>query len=577
MNETTRAQIRHQQRVEELCAASIRALAGKADLHFRGQRLYNGTRLLPRFALHLHPSHDGYTANGPEDFDDFRGAADGLALRLTHSDAGLHAGLCPGDPVERLLFDLLEQIRVEALAAPHLPGVRRNLRLRFERWSLAYHHSGLNESARGILLYTAAQMCRSRVSGEPPLALTEELIDPTRGMLVRRFGGDLYGLRRQRHDQAAYAAHALNIARVVAALMHSRDDERGDDTDDGEDPRSTFRLLFDREDSEDEGFAAANTQGDGGRALDAAADSYRVYTRAYDREVDAATLARAAVLAEYRERLDQRIAAQGINLPRLARDLKVLLAVPTQDGWDGAQEEGIIDGRRLAQLVSAPAERRLFRIDRWQPMADCVVTFLIDCSGSMRQHIDSVAMLVDVLVRALEMAGVSSEILGFTTGAWTGGRAQRDWQRAGRPANPGRLNEVCHMVFKAADTPWRRARPAIAALLKPDLFREGIDGEAVEWACGRMASRDEERRLLLVVSDGSPMDSATNLANEPHYLDHHLREVVLRHQQAGDIAICGVGVGLDLSPYYRRSLALDLSAPPGNRIFGEILSMIAKM
>jgi cobaltochelatase CobT len=184
-------------------------------------------------------------------------------------------------------------------------------------------------------------------------------------------------------------------------------------------------------------------------------------------------------------------------------------------------------------------------------------------------------MLVDVLARALEQAGVSSEILGFTTGAWNGGRAQRDWIRAGRPAHPGRLNERCHLVFKAAETPWRRARPAIAALLKGDLFREGFDGEAVDWACARLFARPEERKLLLVISDGSPMDGATLLANDAHYLDHHLRDVVARHEQARGVQIAGVGVGLDLSPYYSRSHVLDLGASTGNQIFREITALIA--
>jgi cobaltochelatase CobT len=563
----TSVRVRRRQRIEELCAASIRALTGTPDLHFRGQRLHRGTRVLPRFAPHLHPSFDD------DDFDSFRGAADGLAMRLAHSDAALHARLCPAHAVERLLFDLLEQFRVEALAASYLPGLRRNLRHRFEQWSLAYHHSGLNESARGILLYATAQACRSRVSGEPPLALTEELIGGARGMISSRITHDLAALRRQRHDQAAYAVHALNIARSVGALMHSRDDERGSATRAADDTRSSFSLMFDLDGDEHEGFAVAGAGVS--RVLAAAPDGYRVYTRAYDREVNAHTLVRRALLTEYRERLDKRIAAQRINLTRLARDLKALLATPAPDGWDGAQEEGVIDGRRLAQLVSSPAERRLFRSERLQPQADCLVSFLIDCSGSMKQHIETVAMLVDVFSRALELAGVCSEILGFTTGAWSGGRAQRDWQRAGRPAHPGRLNEVCHLVFKAADTPWRRARPAIAALLKPDLFREGIDGEAVEWACSRMDSRDEARRLLFVVSDGSPMDSATHLTNDQHYLDHHLREVVMRQEQLGRAAIFGIGVGLDLSPYYRYSHVLDLSATLSNRSFREILEMLA--
>jgi cobaltochelatase CobT len=254
----------------------------------------------------------------------------------------------------------------------------------------------------------------------------------------------------------------------------------------------------------------------------------------------------------------------------------MLLGVPTRDDWDGGQEEGAIDGRRLAQLVASPAERRLFRTERIEPIADSVVAFLVDCSGSMKEHAESVAMLVDVFARALERAGVASEALGFTTGAWNGGRARRDWQRAGRPSHPGRLNETLQIVFKDGDTTWRRARPAIASLLKTDLYREGVDGEAVEWACSRLRVRSEARRVLIVVSDGSPMDGATALANDPHYLDHHLQDVVERQTRDGGVEIVGIGVGLDLSPYYRRSHVLDLSSAIGDRAFREVIETLAR-
>ncbi|HEY4066696.1 MAG TPA: cobalt chelatase, partial [Burkholderiaceae bacterium] len=301
----------------------------------------------------------------------------------------------------------------------------------------------------------------------------------------------------------------------------------------------------------------------------------RVFTTAYDRELAAASLVRAEVLKDYRQRLDRRIAGLGVNLAHLARDLKALLALPQRDGWDGGQEEGQIDGRRLAQLVSSPTERRLFRTEREEPRADCLVSVLIDCSGSMKEHIESVAVLVDVWVRALEQAGVASEVLGFTTGAWNGGRAQRDWIRAGRPAHPGRLNEVCHLVFKDAATSWRRGRAGIAAMLKAELFREGIDGEAMGWAMRRLVARDEARQMLIVISDGSPMDSATALANDAHYLDHHLKDVVERFEAQG-AEIYGVGVGLDLSPYYSRSHVLDLSGPLDHALFRELIELIAR-
>ena len=561
--------VRQEELVAELCAGVVRAFSGERDLHFRGRRLHRGRMALPWFAPHLHPSPD------TDDFASFRGVADGLALRLTASDAALHQSLRPEEPVERMLFEMLEQFRAEAMAPEAMVGMRHNLRHRHEEWSLAFHHSGLTDTARGLLLYAVAQICRARVNGEQVVEETEDMLEATRFALAPLIGHALAGLRKDRADQAAYAVHARAIARIVAAMLHEAGDGDSEAARDAhvDDKRSVFSLVADMDQEIVERFTTAES----GRseALEGAGGAYRVFTDAYDREHDAATLARKEVLAGHREKLDRRIAAQGVNIARLARELRALLAEPERDGWDGAQEEGLVDGRRLAQLVASPTERRLFRTERMEPLADCIVTFLIDCSGSMKEHAEPVAMMVDVFARALEQAGVACEVLGFTTGAWNGGRPQREWVRAGRPPHPGRLNERCHIVFKAAATPWRRARPAMAALLKADLFREGIDGEAVDWACMRLRQRGEARKLLMVISDGSPMDSATHLANDAHYLDHHLRDVVARQEQRGDIEIAGIGVGLDLSPCYSRSHVLDLANPSGNTIFREVIGLMA--
>ena len=562
---TAQDRARHQEQVEELCAASIRALSGQADLHFRGQRLHRGRKPLALYAPHLHPSLDD------ADFGSFRGAADGLALRLAGSDAALHARLGPQGAVERMLFELLEQYRAESLVPDVLPGARRNLRHAFESWSLAFHHAGLTDSAHGILLYTVVQMCRARVFGEPVVEETEDLLEATRAAIGPLLGTPLAGLRRERHDQAAYAVFALEIAHLVGEMLRNSQAEQGPGGALGDnDDKAAFALLMDTEGDTISNFATAMSGRS--RVLEDADGGYRVFTRLYDRELLAAALVRAELLKEYRERLDARIAAMGVNLARLARELRALLARPVLDGWDGGQEEGLIDGRRLAQLVASPTERRLFRTEHDEPQADCVLTVLLDCS--MKQHAEPLAALVDVWVRALEMAGVGTEVLGFTTGAWNGGRAQRDWMRSGRPLHPGRLNEVHHLVFKDADTPWRRAKPNLAALLKPDLFREGIDGEAVLWATRRLGARTEGRRMLMVVSDGSPMDSATNLANDLHYLDHHLRDVVQGVETAGVVEIFGVGVALDLSPYYSRSHVLDLDATGPRDWLQELLALI---
>lgn len=562
---------RHQQRIDDLCAASIRALSDEADLHFRGRRLYRGDNRLPPFAPHLSPKP------GIDDFQSFRGAADAMALRLRLADPVLHKSLQPTEPLPRMLFEMLEQFRVEALAPTDMPGMAHNLRHRFEAWSLAFYNSGLTETSKGMLLYTVAQITRSRVTAQAVVEATEDAIEATRMSIVRSLGHDLAGLRRKRHDQAAYAEHALSIANLVAGMLAAYDmdeDAGGSDSDtEPDDKPLDFNLWmdFDGEDA-DESFASASSGSS--RSLAESGGVYRIFTDEFDTELEAATLVRPAMLQEYRERLDQRIEQQGLSVPRLARALHAVLAVSVRDGWISDQEEGYIDGRQLSQLITSPAERRLFRIEQYAPVSDSAVSFLIDCSGSMREHIEAVAVLVDVMTRALDQIGVVTEVLGFSTNAWNGGRAQKAWMRAGRPAHPGRLNETAHLIFKDSDTPWRRARPAIGALLKSDLFREGVDGEAVQWAAQRLVQRHDGRRLLLVVSDGSPTDGATTLANDANYLDHHLCNVVASLEAQSEVEIYGIGVGLDLSPYYRQNRAFDLSQSVSNAVLREIVAMI---
>lgn len=569
--QATAGATRHQQRIDDLCAASIRAFSGLSGLHFRGRRLYRDDKPLPPFAPHLSPKP------GVDDFSSFRGAADAMALRLRCADAELHKSLRPAEPMERMLFEMLEQFRVEALAPADMPGMVHNLRHRFEAWSMAFYNSGLTETAKGMLLYTVAQITRSRVTAQPVVEATEDTIETTRMSIVRSLGHGLAGMRRQRLDQAAYAEHALSIAHMVASMLaaYDLDEVTGADNSDTEpdDKPLDFNLWMDFDDEDGgEGFTTASTGTS--RTLAESGGVYRVFTNAFDTEVNAATLVRAAALQENRERLDRRIEQQGLSVARLARELIAVLATPVRDGWLHGQEEGYIDGRQLSQLITSPSERRLFRLEQHAPVTDSAVSFLVDCSGSMREHIESVAILVDVMVRALDQIGVVTEVLGFTTNAWNGGRAQKAWMRAGRPPHPGRLNEVAHLVFKDSDTPWRRARPAMGALLKSDLFREGVDGEAVTWAAQRLVQRHDGRRLLLVVSDGSPTDSATTLANDAHYLDHHLCHVVAELQAQAEVEVYGIGVGLDLSPYYRQSRALDLSHSVTQAVLREIVAML---
>jgi cobaltochelatase CobT len=554
---------RDRERIEELCLAAIRALSGQRGLHFRAGRLHGIDAPVLAEAPHLRAEPD-------EDFDSHRGVADGLALRLLHSDADLHRRLAPEEPVARLVFEMLEQFRVESRLRADLKGARGNLRHRHETWSKAFHASGLTETARGMLLYTVAQICRSRVMGESVVEDTEDLLEGARFSLSPLIGHEVAALRRVRDDQAAYAVPARRLAEKVADLVREDDLEEGDESILS--TRAGFSLWVAPAEIDD--ASDADSPAGAGR-LATGVLAYRVFTRAYDQEARVVDLVRREQLLDYRQRLDERLEDHRINVSKLARALQAVLTTPEPSGWDSAQEEGHIDGRSLSQLIASPAERRLFRTDRVEPVSDTLVTFLVDCSGSMRRHQEAVAIMVDVFVRALDLAGVSSEVLGFTTRAWNGGRAMRDWRRSGRPTRPGRLNELSHLVFKDADTSWRRARPALAAFLKDDVYREGVDGEAVSWASARMKQRPESRRLLIVISDGSPMDSATNLVNEPGYLDFHLRDVIAREDAEQTVQVYGLGVGLDLSPYYSRRHALDLDGGLEHRAFSEVIQMLA--
>jgi cobaltochelatase CobT len=545
------AAVRREHRVRELRAASIRALSQQRGLHFRGPALYRGRRAVPMPAPHLHPPTD-------------RGAADGIALRLWHTDPDVHAELLPERTASRLVFEMLEQYRVESLVPESWPGVRRNLADRFRGWSQAFEASRSVETAAGLVLYTVAQVCRSRITAEAIADRTQDLIEQTRFELASTFDRELASLRRDRHCQKAFGRHARAIAERVADLPQLQTEPGEPDT-----RWDAFEWLFDAESDE---HTTPPGPGAARHALDGESTGYRVYSRAYDETRSVVSLVRPAQLREYRELLDRAVEASGVSARALGRQLGQLLAEPHDNGWEGGHDSGLIDGRRLAQLVTTPSERNIFRDQARVPRTDAIVSFLVDCSGSMKAFSEPVAVLVDVFARALELAGVGCEVLGFTTASWNGGRVRRDWNRSGCPHNPGRLNEVRHLVIKSADTPHRSARSAIAGLLKVDLYREGVDGEAVEWARGRLEACDERRRILVVISDGSPMDSATNLANDRNYLDQHLHDVLAAES---DVEICSVGVGLDPSIYYDRCKALDLARGTTRRVLSDVLEMIA--
>ena len=546
-----------------MCGAMVRALTGDAQLQWSGQTLYQGTNVVPLLAAHQ--------SEVSLDLDDQRALIDGAGLKLKLSDAVLHAQHTPSDPIERLVYELLEQLRVEALVPETWPGVAHNLSTRFLKWAQAFIDSGLTETSLGLLMFTIAVSTWSRLSSHEVPDDMSDIMEATRANINSEIGGYLVALRRHRFNQNAYIEQSLALAKWVnSAIQAAGSNASGNQSVNRR--RAGFALPLH--------FESANVtpppvvQGASSRSWESAGQRYRVFTRAYDKVVLATQLVRTAQLIEFREQIDQEVLKSGIPVQRLARIFKQRLASVKREGWRFAQEEGYLDGSRLSQLITDPNQHAIFKDEQPRLMNDCAVTILLDCSGSMKTHAQPISLMVDIMGRALDMAGIEVEILGFSTQAWNGGRAKRDWQRAGQPNLPGRLNERLHLIFKAGTVSWQRGRSGIAALRKLDLFKEGIDGEAIEWACERLMARPVKRRILMVVSDGCPMDTATNQCNDEHYLDQHLKQVLAKQQQLCQVDICALGVGLDLGWFYKRRLAIDTEATIDNATVMSIVDLL---
>lgn len=498
------------------------------------------------------------------------GRADALALLLAHCDLGLHLGERPAPPLERIIVDILEQIRCESLRPDAMVGMRANLHEAFWEWDAQVRADGMTEARLGIVIYAITHMARSRLVAGLNNEMVEDLLEATWFGLAPLIGVAFGQLKPNRHDQRAYLAAASEVAAIVGELAEQDPDmapvEIGTD--------SRYQLLVpprwldeDADDHDEDavddvmanaGLVVADLDLDERPSL-LTAGGYRIYTTEFDVVVDGSDLYPDVVLGRARQELDELVRQQPISIARLARQLGLLFGHVDTDGWEFGLDEGHIDGRRLPQLIARPSEHRVFRWERQALTSDTVISFLVDTSGSMkRQRYQAVATLIDTWVRALDLAGIATEVLGYTTAAWTGGRARTQWIAAGAPPEPGRLNEAQHIIYKSADRRWRRARRSLAATMRTPHYREGLDGEALSWAWERLVVRPERRRILVVISDGSPMDSATTEVNPTGYLDNHLASVARHIERDPRVALGSIGIALDTSPWFRNSVALDL-------------------
>ncbi len=523
-----------------------------------------------------------------------RGAADSLALRLRHHDDVIHNARMPARREAKDAYDAIEQARVEVVGSKFMSGVANNLRARLQEECEAEGFDRMTRRDQLPIHQALALLARERMSGEPSPPAAAKVLDLWRDTLGEGADAALDEMANALEDQVKFtraarkllAAMDLAEAEVDADENDENDGEDGgeqsgqqdnsQDSDGQSDSESESMLGAQPEemegeaadddgadDSEEEATASEGDDKPGGpqpRRDKPLADNenlYKPYVRAFDEEVDAEDLCDTEELGRLRQQLDQQLQhLQGV-VSKLANRLQRKLMAQQTRSWDFDLDEGMLDAGRLARVVTNPLLALSFKRERETDFRDTIVTLLIDNSGSMRgRPITVAAMCGDILSRTLERCAVKTEVLGFTTRAWKGGQARERWVADGKPRNPGRLNDLRHIIYKSADAPWRRSRKNLGLMLREGLLKENIDGEALQWAYRRLLHRPEHRRILMVISDGAPVDDSTLSVNPGNYLEKHLREVIREIENRDQVELIAIGIGHDVTRYYRRAVTI---------------------
>ena len=573
-------------------AHAARSLAELPDLEvvFSG----DGPSLVGHRAVLPHPPRDLNAKEAAR----IRGLADQMALRLSHHDAAAHARLRPHSPQGSAVFEAVEQAHVEAIGANALGGVRANLTAVLEANIERKGLDRLEDRSTAPIADVLAMLVRERLTGDAPPEGARTVVDHFRADIEAKAGADLDRLAAAIDDQTAFARIARTILHDLDLGEDLSDTSEDTEEDDGED--QSEQTESDDQDGEGEGqtpegsssedVETSESDGDAGEEQmtqvedDEASEMsdeapemgdgakparpdirdpgkveppYKVFTAAHDEIVDAEDLCDAEELTRLRAYLDQQLSALSSVVSRLANRLQRRLLAQQNRAWTFDLEEGMLDVARLTRVIIDPTAPLSFKQEEDTEFRDTVVSLLIDNSGSMRgRPIMVAAVCADILARTLERCGVKVEILGFTTRAWKGGQSREEWIKAGKPPSPGRLNDLRHIIYKGADSPWRRARKNLGLMMREGLLKENIDGEALIWAHQRLVGRPEARRILMVISDGAPVDDSTLSVNSGHYLERHLRTVIGQIETASPVELIAIGIGHDVTRYYRRAVTI---------------------
>lgn len=550
---------------------------GAAGLAGKRARLPAPTRALP-----------------PAEMARLRGIADALALRLRHHDDAIHAQRAPLARDAREVYDALEQARVENVGSAFMSGVADNLRHKLQEEA---ESDGLDRMTRREQLPVAqalALLARESMDPASVPELARPIVALWRENLPASAAQALAEMAAARADQGDFAKMARRLLAAMDLAEAETESETGDEEESGGEQGEQSLQQDQRGEGESQAepdpsqLLAQAPESSATEASDAEADeefdedaaqaadeapagpqqrrkgpegepvgAYKPFTRQFDEEIDAEALCDSEELNRLRQLLDQQLQHLHGVVSKLANRLQRRLLAQQQRAWDFDMEEGLLDVGRLARVVVDPLLPLSFKRERDTEFRDTVVTLLIDNSGSMRgRPISVAAMCGDILARTLERCAVKVEILGFTTRAWKGGQSREQWVAAGKPRDPGRLNDLRHIIYKSADTPWRRARRNLGLMLREGLLKENIDGEALAWAYRRLLARPEHRRILMVISDGAPVDDSTLSVNQGNYLERHLRDVIREIEARNFVELTAIGIGHDVTRYYRRAVTI---------------------
>ena len=527
-----------------------------------------------------------------------RGHADSMALRLSCHNDSIHRRLLPGGQTARAVYDAIEQARCESIGARRMDGVAANLSAMLDDKYHRGNFSQVSDVADAPIEEALAMMVRERLTGSAPPPAAQKLVELWRPFIESKAGASLDGLQNHIDDQRAFARVVREV--LVKLDMAEDADAEGDNNDEENEQQSESESEDQESGEKEEQASTEETESSAAEESDAETEEgmadaedgptddqmneddmtdsdesdntprppppsrpekpvsdYRVFATKYDETIGAEDLCDAEELTRLRAYLDKQISHLSGVVARLANRLQRRLMAQQNRAWEFDLEEGALDPARLPRIIIDPHQPLSFKREKDTNFRDTVVTLLIDNSGSMRgRPISVAATCADILARTLERCGVKTEILGFTTRAWKGGQSREFWLQSGKPNMPGRLNDLRHIIYKAADAPWRRARKNLGLMMREGLLKENIDGEALDWAHKRLLVRPEQRKILMMISDGAPVDDSTLSVNPGNYLEKHLRFVIDEIENRSPVELIAIGIGHDVTRYYKRAVTI---------------------